>query len=675
MNSLFHRAAGNAVCLLLGALLAMGAQSAAAQDKTADKTAVQGPVPIETFFQPAKLQSVKLSPSGRWMAAQAGEPNSRVKLVMIDLEGKEPSRVIAAFSKLDVASFRWVNEDWLVFTVADKVDRSHKSFGRGLMSVRRDGEKMRLLIKRKFDSLYQAQGLNPLEPFNEMLALGAPGTNDIIVGEHHFDVEYEYSHTTLRAMDVSTGAVRTLLKEDAPPKVTHWVFDERGRPRAAVSDQEGQTTVFWADPRTSKWRQIGKFPTLNVEFYPAFVDDKDQLFVYTFDVSTGQDQVRRFDLENNKVDEKEIISTPGFDSGVGTVADRETNKIYGYRLLTDARSTVWLTPAMKDIQAKADALLPGRINELFCRPCDAPKIVLVYSYSDTNPGDYLLYRPETNQWQRLGQERPDIDSKRMARMEFHRTKARDGADLPVWITRMPGADKQPRPAVVLVHGGPWSRGAEWEWNNRVQFLASRGYVVIEPEFRGSTGYGERHFRAGWKQWGQSMQDDVTDALRFAIDKGWVDGSRVCIAGGSYGGYSTLMGLAKNPELYKCGIAWVAVTDPRYMYTVHWSDISEASKKYSMPQMIGDLKADAAMLAANAPIALADRIKAPLLLAYGNKDFRVPLVHGEDMRDALTKAGSPPEWVVYDGEGHGWSRQENILDFWRRVETFLAKHLK
>lgn len=240
---------------------------------------------------------------------------------------------------------------------------------------------------------------------------------------------------------------------------------------------------------------------------------------------------------------------------------------------------------------------------------------------------------------------------------------------------MEGKGTQPRPAVVLVHGGPWSRGGAWRWDPDAQFLATRGYVVIEPEFRGSTGYGNKHYRDGWKQWGQRMQDDVTDALKFAVDKGWVDPKKVCIAGASYGGYSALMGIAKTPEQYKCAVAWVAVSDPRLMYTVHWSDISDRSKLFSMPDMVGDLEKDAPMLKANSPVELAPRMKTPLLLAYGAKDWRVPIVHGEKMRAALTDAGNPPVWVVYDDEGHGWHRTRNKVDFWTRVERFLSQHLQ
>jgi acetyl esterase/lipase len=645
-----------------------------------DAPAASAPLSVESFFQRDAIESMQLSPSGRWLAVQGAKPGERVKLTIIDLEEKEPSKVIAMFSRFDVSSFSWVSDDWLVFSLFDENDKSGKSSGGGLVSVRRDGEKIRPLIKREFESLFQEHGNNPLEPTNSMLALGAPGTNEIIVGEDHYNTDYtQYEHTTLLRMDVATGATRSLfVDQPAPPgKITGWLIDGRGQPRVAVATHEGRTKLYWADPATKNWRQFADFSSLHAEFEPKYVDDQNRLFVTAINPQTQLTELRRFDFATGKPEATAVIALPGFDTEPAPIRDRGQNKIHGVRLLTESDSVAWFTPAMDAIQAKVDSMLPGGVNHVTCRQCDAPKSVLIFSYSDTNPGEYLLYRPAEDKFERLGSVRPGHQAEKMANVELHRTKTRDGADLPVWITKTAAGNAGPRPAVVLVHGGPWSRGGEWKWDAETQFLATRGYVVIEPEFRGSTGYGDAHFRAGWKQWGQRMQDDVTDALKFAIDKGLVDPKRVCIAGGSYGGYSTLMALArdKDKDMYKCGVAWVAVTDPRYMYTVHWSDISDKSKTYTLPEMLGDPQKDAAMLKANAPIELASKIKAPVLLAYGARDRRVPLVHGEKMRDALKEAGSPPQWVVYDDEGHGWARTANRIDFWRRTEAFLAKYLK
>jgi len=173
-----------------------------------------------------------------------------------------------------------------------------------------------------------------------------------------------------------------------------------------------------------------------------------------------------------------------------------------------------------------------------------------------------------------------------------------------------------------------------------------------------------------------MQDDVADALDWAVAQGWVDAKRVCIAGASYGGYATLMGLVRNPELYRCGVAWVAVTDPQLLFEGFWrNEMSEEARMYSIPVLIGDPKADAAALAAASAVGQAARIKAPLLLAFGGLDRRVSLEHGTRMRTALRAAGQEPEWIVYADEGHGWQKEANRIDFARRMEAFLAKYLK
>jgi dipeptidyl aminopeptidase/acylaminoacyl peptidase len=228
--------------------------------------------------------------------------------------------------------------------------------------------------------------------------------------------------------------------------------------------------------------------------------------------------------------------------------------------------------------------------------------------------------------------------------------------------------------VVLVHGGPWARGGHLAWNREVQFLATRGYAVLQPEFRGSEGFGREHFEAGWKQWGQAMQDDVADGTRWAIDQGVADPKRICIAGASYGGYATLMGLVKNPELYRCGVDWVGVTDINLLYDLRFTRTSQEAKTYGLPVLIGDQSKDAAMLKANSPLENASKIKQPLLLAYGGKDRTVPIDHGEKFYKAVKEVNPKVEWIEYPEEGHGWRYERTSLDFWARVEKFLAENL-
>jgi dipeptidyl aminopeptidase/acylaminoacyl peptidase len=651
----------------VGALTLLGAGGAQAQSVTT-------PVPVEAFFKPAQMRSAALSPSGRWLAALSSEGKKRVGFVVIDLEGKEGTRQIEANDKDDVTWFRWVSDDWIVFRVYDPNDRSTWGLGGGLMAMTRDGKTSRMLVSREWGT-GDMVGRRVLEPNHSFVALGAPGSDEIIVEEWKWDVNNRYTHGVLKVLNVATSAMRTLL--DDAPRASDWLLDHKGRPRVAVDYGDTETTVWWADAATGKWREIDKAPKFERKFAPEYVQDDDTLMVTTRD-GQGYMELRRFDFATGRPAGQPAITTPGFSPDVTAVREPNTRRLLGVQLLVDSWTTQWFDPTMRDLQARADARFPGRVNLLSCSPCDKPKSVLVFSYADTDPGMYVLYRPGDDKWQLIGRLRPEIEPSRMAELELFRTKARDGRDLPVWLTRPPqpaGAATKPAPTVVLVHGGPHVRGTQWEWDAEAQFLASRGYLVIEPEFRGSTGYGERHFKAGFKQWGLAMQDDITDALRFAVGKGWADADRVCIMGASYGGYASLMGLVKDPDQYRCGIAHIAVADPRFMFDFSWSDISPQAKAYSLPVTLGDRKADDAKLAATSPLEQAARIKAPVLLVHGGIDRRVPIQNGERMRDALQKNGKVYEWLVYPDEGHGFRYDNNRFDYYRRIEAFLAKHLK
>jgi dipeptidyl aminopeptidase/acylaminoacyl peptidase len=286
-----------------------------------------------------------------------------------------------------------------------------------------------------------------------------------------------------------------------------------------------------------------------------------------------------------------------------------------------------------------------------------------------------LLNKETGRLTRLGGQRPDIEPGLMSPMDMVRYKARDGLEIPAYLT-LPhsAAVKRKLPLIVYVHGGPWVRGGEWEWRPDVQFLASRGYAVLQPEFRGSRGFGRKHLEAGFKQWGLAMQDDLADGARWAIAQGIADPQRICLMGASYGGYATLMGLIKDGDLFRCGVEWVGVTDLLLMYDASWSDTSDDIKRYGLPVLLGDRTKDAALLEANSPVVQHERLKNPLLMGSGRIDQRVPIEHGERLYKALRSHNAGVEWVQYDKDGHGWSLPETEVDWWTRIEKFLTRHI-
>jgi len=667
MDVAFRRFRIAALCAMLASLVsALHAQS------TPDPQLL----PIKSFFRNADVSDVRLSPSGEWLALVVGGDATRKSLAVVDADNRKPPVVLARFTNADIRSVRWVGDDRLVFNIIDgQSGGGEQRFGPGLYSVRRDGTNVRELIKSSRDFLREVSPTRreTLEWNHELLAVPRDGTNEVLVAEHVYSNSGEPQHVNALRLDVDTGHTRSLAA-GSPAYSRQWLFDPEGEPRLIVAQHEGIAKTYWRAPGQDAWAVIDSGPSLHRPFTPYFVDGSDHLFV------RAGDTLRRFDFATGKVEKEPLIATPGFDLTGNVYLSADGKTVQGFQVVTDAETTIWYDAKMRAIQKVVDAKLPGHTNRVStCVRCADQHIVLVHSWSDQDPGGFWLYRPATDAWQLIGQARSDIDPAKMATLDFYRIKARDGADLPVWVTTplkgAPGRSGQPRAAVVLVHGGPWLRGTYWQWDADAQFLASRGYVVIEPEYRGSTGFGFDHFQAGWKQWEGPMQDDVADAVRWAAGKGLVDGKRVCIAGASYGGYATLMGLVRYPDLYRCGVAWVAVTDPRILLEENVeSDISDEGRRFGDFTLIGDPVKDAEMLRKAAPVERAAEIRAPLLLAFGRDDHRVLLVHGNRMRDALHALGHDPEFVVYDGEGHGWLKVENRLDFWGRVERFLDKNL-
>ncbi|HEY1091036.1 MAG TPA: alpha/beta fold hydrolase, partial [Burkholderiaceae bacterium] len=518
--------------------VALGAMLAATSSQAAEAGAKS--ISAEAFFAPLDVEDMFLSPSGRFIGAVTGKKGERKKLVVIDTTDKEPTQIIAVFDSVDVSDVHWMTDEVLVFSLNDTVNVDAITKGTGLLSVRRNGSERKMLIKRDWDNRMSNIGAAALDPQFFLLSYGPRGGTRVIIGEYVSGGEL--GQVVPYWLDVSTRARQSVLEGDPPHKhVYSWLFDDAGRPRVATGHENGDVIYFYADATGKSWRQIGRFPSYKADFTPAFVDG-DRLFVRTANATSGQLEIREFDLASGKIVDEPLITTLGFDASAQRIVDAK-GRTAGYRLLVEEHTSYWISPAMRKLQAEVDKMLPGRVNRLSCSDCFEPDSVLVYSYADRFPGEFLHVSAKTGKWQRFGEVQPAIDTAGLGRTGLIRIKARDGLEIPVWVTRPVGVGDKPLPTVVLAHGGPWVRGRVWGWSAEAQFLAARGYVVIEPEFRGSEGYGTRLYQAGWKQWGLAMQDDLADALQAAIAKGWSDPKRVCIAGASYGGYAALMGVA------------------------------------------------------------------------------------------------------------------------------------
>ena len=641
---------------------------------------VAAPLPVEDYFKPDAYADVRLSPSGKRLAATIPASSGRRALAIVDIADPSKSKVVAAYSNADILGVQWVNDERLVYRVLDQQEaRANQRDGAGLFAVDADGKDApRALIAPIWmdggtGSRISSRTLQPDHALYQMLH---DGSDDVLVGRWVWTNTRELSHIALFRLNTRTGSVRN-LSAGVPERVLAWTVDRAGEPRFVVTEFEGRQTLHWKANASAPWAKIHEAPSAEGVVAPVYVESESRVYAVAR-VAPHNDVTSLVTMDPGaaaagKLAPEPLLSAPGFDFRGGVVRNR-SGVVLGVNFLTEARATHWFDPAMKKIQQQVDTLSPASNNLLDCGDCENVENVLVTSTSDRLPPVYRIFRVSKGTIEPMVAARPWIKAQDMAMTDMVRISARDGLSIPVYVTR-PNGQKTAGPTVVLVHGGPWMRGVEWKWRDEVQFLVSRGYVVIEPEFRGSMGYGEKLYRAGWKQWGLAMQDDVADAALWAIKQGYADKDRICIAGASYGGYATLMGLIRNPELFRCGVEWAGVTDIDLMYSVHWSDLGTEYKRYGMPVLIGDREKDAAQLAATSPIKLAAKITQPLFMAYGGVDERVPIDHGTQMRDAIAKTNSKVEWKVYAEEGHGWMLPANEFDFWKRVETFLDKNLK
>ncbi|MBB3220449.1 prolyl oligopeptidase family serine peptidase [Pseudoduganella umbonata] len=636
--------------------------------------AAAAPPPVQDFFDNAEFGGAQLSPSGRHLAAKvSAAEGGRDRLAVVDLATLD-AKVVASFSDGDIGHFQWVSDNRLLFDSTDKdLAPGEVNAAPGLYAVDRDGRNFRPLAERRGRFVRAGDGDRLLPWHTYMLPQpGAQDSDSVYVRSVHFETSGAVLAIELLRLDTRTGRTTDVME---PGHVLNWMLDARGEPRMAITLEQGKHTIWLLE--NSRWRVVTTFDGYvdssagfePLEFaadgllYVAARRNGDRRAVHVFDPATG------------KVGDRALFALDRHDFSGHLI--QVAGKLAGIRYKGDSEDTVWLDPELKALQATIDGKLPGNVNlvEVPRRP-ETP-YVLVTTYSDRQPKVFLLYNRETGKFSPVGKAHPRIQARQMGTQENVLYTARDGLPVPGLLTLPAGAGRQDKlPMVVLVHGGPWVRGTEWGWSADAQFLASRGYAVLEPEFRGSTGYGARHFTAGLKQWGLAMQDDVADGARWAIAQGIADPQRICIAGASYGGYATLMGLIRDPDLYRCGVAWAGVADLRLMYGswLHGSDFPKQYMRYGMPQLIGDLEKDAAQLTATSPVEQAARLRQPLLLAHGSADRRVPRAHGVRFRDAVAATNRQVEWVEYEDEGHGWTLPKNRFDFWTRVEKFLDRHI-
>jgi len=639
--------------------------------------------PIKSFMHTPAFVQPRMSPDGRLIAALVEGAGGRRVLLVIDPADVKKSRIVAAFSDADVGRFEWVNNERLVYSASDGDRGGADQYPPGLFAVDADGSDARQLVDRQFRGVITGgrSAQDRSLPFTTWL-LGPTRTHasdDVFVIHYPIDVRsfhpgMEWPDPVLMRLDTRTGRA-TPTGRGTPPGQGTWLIDANDEPRVAVRQRDGVIRVYQRVGDGTEWQELLQFPAIGGGGFTPHAIRPDGKYLVTARRGRDTEALYVYDPATRQFDAEPLVSVAGFDHTGGVITGGKAGEQFlGVRIDADAPATVWVAPRYRRLQELIDAKLPGRVNLLSVAEAPDARYAVVESFSDRIPPTYFIAAVDSGELTQIARAYPDVDPKQMGRVRFERIAARDGLPIPTYITSPAAAGDKPLPTVVLVHGGPWVRGGRYGWQPQAQFLASRGYRVLQPDFRGSLGYGFKHFQAGWKQWGKTMQDDLVDVTRWAVAQGLTDPQRVCVMGSSYGGYAMLMALARDGDTFRCGVSYAGVTDIGLMYTANWSDMTESVRRYSLRPLIGDPVADADALKAASPLYNADRIKQPLLLMHGTHDLRVPLEHGRKFREALARTNPAVEWAQYGDEGHSLGRMDNRVDFWQRVEAFLARNL-
>jgi dipeptidyl aminopeptidase/acylaminoacyl peptidase len=473
-------------------------------------------------------------------------------------------------------------------------------------------------------------------------------------------------------MNVDTGKLLPAFS----PKVSirEWHADRDGQVRAGVGFTEDEFYELWTriEPKGKLELAIRHEAFAHEEEFLGF-HAEDPAKIYVSRGLDGRNAVYEFDLREKKLG-KLVFAHPDVDVDGLLSSPSGDWRVIGVRYTTDSPQIHFIDAAAERERAALQTALAkqfGQAVQIYpqSRTIDGKREILHVS-ADTQPPTYFVFDRSLKQLFALIDERPDVPRDRLSPTKRVTYQARDGLAIPAYLTLPTGREPRNLPLIVLAHGGPWSRDLI-QWDPEVQLFASRGYAVLQPNFRGSTGLGVEHLEAGYREWGQKIQDDLTDGVKWAIAQGHADADRIGIYGGSFGGYATLAGLTKTPELYRAGAAYAAVTDIElllkddqwYQWGYDWHET-----------MVGGEKGDAERLRANSPLRNVARVRVPVLLGHGVDDARVHVHQSQRMAKALREAGKDVTYLEFPDEIHGFALEANRIRWYEALIAFFEKNL-
>ncbi len=637
-------------------------------------------VPLADFAKHPQFGEMKISPDGDYLAASAVIDGKSV-LSLIHLADMKGVNVRPRDEK-ELADFWWVAPHRVVYTIGEKSGGLDAPSPTGeLFAVDADGgSDGEIFGYRMSNGLSTASHIghgSSTFAFGVLIdpLLGDPGhaliasypVNGASLGNQRTQSSIGVFPEALR-IDLASGKTNPVTT--SPLRNASFLTDDNGEVRFAFGEDQDQAMQVWYRAGDGKdWEKVFDETRDHLRVTPMAFDRDGDAVYFSCGGTHGVGGVCLWNVATRKL--KPVWS--GSDVGVDRLLPAFDDKgVFAIRSMPGRAAITLLhrdAPGAKLLVALMQQF-PGEDVEFTSHSRDGRKVVVLVE-SGSNPGSFYLYDASSHKLQFLVARAPWIKPSQMARVKPIQLKARDGLDLHGYLTSPPGiSDAKNLPLVVFVHGGPYFVRDRWRFDPYVQMLASRGYAVLQVNYRGSGGYGYDFVKAGFRQWGGKMQDDVTDATHWAIAQGIADPKRICIFGGSYGGYAALEGAVREPHLYQCAIGYVGVYDLRLMYTR--GDVPQFVFGQNYLKMV--LGTDEADLWSRSPMARLDRLKAKVMLIVGGQDNRVPPIQGEHLHEALEKRHVAHEWLYRRGEGHGYYDESHVADLFQKVIAFLGNNI-
>ncbi|WDE03889.1 S9 family peptidase [Thalassomonas viridans] len=611
---------------------------------------------VEDFSRHNKFHNVKISPDGKHLAALVDAGGGR-KLIFLDTETNEITYSLNGGKKDQPGDYYWVNNERVIVQVQQLRGALEQSLNFGeLFAVNFDGRKAKMIYG------YRAKKGITLSGHAGFLIDTLTGDDKHVLIRKQLLSRSTDTLPQVVKLNVYNGRERRITTSPIP--YSRFLIDNNSVPRfVAGVDNSHKTKLFYSAGKGEEWQPFGE--DFTGEFTPlTFSADNQSIFALKT-TDGGPKGLYKYNLKTQKETllYKSDIADPSY------TLKSNLREVYGLRIDEDYPNYVYLDKSNKEAQIHQALFQSFRGDniDITSKTRDSKKII-VWVQGDRNPGDFYLFDTQTMQAKHLFNSAPWIKHQELAAVEPFRLKTPDGLTLNGYLTLPKGKDKK-LPTVILPHGGPHVRDY-WRYHREVQMLANAGYAVVQVNFRGSTGYGEKFEHAGYGQWGEKIQDDILLATQYAISQGIADADKVCIFGGSFGGYSALQSAIKSPDLFKCAIGYAGVYDLPMLFEE--GDIP--TLKWGEAYLNKTLGTDIARQKAQSPVYHVDKLKAPVLLIHGEDDLRAKIDHAEKLKAALEKHNHPFEWFVRDKEGHGFYNEDNILAANKKILAFLNKHI-